>query len=39
MQSIGYYLQSFVGLTFDTLAFSCEEGEVWHAAWTTFYWG
>lgn len=39
VQSIGNYFQNVVGLTFNTLAFSGEEGEAWQAAWTTFYWG
>lgn len=39
VQSLGHYLQNVVGLTFNTLAFSGAEGEVWQAAWTTFYWG
>ncbi|TKV25715.1 BCCT family transporter [Arthrobacter sp. NamB2] len=39
VQSIGNYLQNVVGLTFNTLAFSGEEGEAWQASWTTFYWG
>ncbi|MFU8946461.1 BCCT family transporter [Mycetocola zhadangensis] len=39
VQSIGAYLQSFIGLSFNTGAFSGEAGETWQAAWTTFYWG
>jgi choline/glycine/proline betaine transport protein len=39
VQSIGNYLQNFVGLTFTVSAFAGAEGEEWQAAWTTFYWG
>lgn len=39
VQSIGAYLQNFVGLSFTVSAFQGEAGEQWQAAWTSFYWG
>ena len=39
VQSIGQYLQGFVGLAFDTSAFAGKAGQEWQGAWTTFYWG
>ncbi|BDZ50274.1 choline transporter [Frondihabitans sucicola] len=39
VQTIGDYLQNFVGLAFDVSAFSGARGEAWQGAWTTFYWG
>lgn len=39
VQSIGVYLASVLPLTFNVSAFAGEEGELWQAAWTTFYWG
>jgi len=39
VQSIGYYVQNFVGLSFNVSAFQGAEGEQWQAAWTSFYWG
>ncbi len=39
VQSIGTYVQNFIGLSFNVGAFSGAEGEAWQAAWTTFYWG
>jgi len=39
VQSIGTYLQNFVGLSFTVSAFSGEAGEAWQGLWTTFYWG
>lgn len=39
VQSIGTYLQNFIGLTFTVSAFAGAEGEQWQASWTTFYWG
>ena len=39
VQSIGNYLQEFLGLAFTVSAFAGSEGEQWQAAWTTFYWG
>jgi choline/glycine/proline betaine transport protein len=38
VQSIGLYLQNFVGLSFTVNAFAGAEGEAWQGAWTTFYW-
>lgn len=39
VQSIGAYLQDFLGLAFTVSAFTGAEGEAWQASWTTFYWG
>ncbi len=39
VQSIGGYIQNYVGLSFTVSAFQGSAGEVWQAAWTSFYWG
>ncbi|GAB3544429.1 BCCT family transporter [Arthrobacter tumbae] len=39
VQSFGGYLQSVVGLSFDSSAFAGEAGRDWQGAWTIFYWG
>lgn len=39
VQSIGGYIQNFVGLSFTVSAFQGQAGEEWQAAWTSFYWG
>lgn len=39
VQNFGDYLTNVLRLTFDVSAYRGEEGEVWQAAWTTFYWG
>ncbi|WP_243697076.1 BCCT family transporter [Labedella endophytica] len=39
VQSIGTYLQSFVGLSFSVSAYAGAEGEAWQGSWSTFYWG
>lgn len=39
VQSIGAYVQSFVGLSFNVSAFQGDAGAAWQAGWTTFYWG
>lgn len=39
VQSLGSYVQNFVGLSFNTGAFQGTEGEEWQASWTSFYWG
>lgn len=39
VQSIGAYIQDFVGLSFTVSAFQGEAGEAWQATWTSFYWG
>lgn len=39
VQSIGNYIQNFVGLSFTTSAYSGEDGVAWQGAWTAFYWG
>lgn len=39
VQSIGNYIQNFIGLSFNVSAFQGEAGEAWQASWTSFYWG
>ncbi len=39
VQSIGSYIQNFIGLSFNVSAFQGAAGEEWQASWTTFYWG
>ncbi|WP_353988627.1 BCCT family transporter [Ruicaihuangia caeni] len=39
VQSIGNYIQNFVGLAFNVSAFQGAAGEAWQASWTSFYWG
>ena len=39
VQAFGNYLQSVVGLSFDSSAFAGQEGRDWQASWTIFYWG
>lgn len=39
VQSIGGYIQNFVGLSFTVSAFQGPAGEAWQATWTSFYWG
>ncbi|MBB2976436.1 choline/glycine/proline betaine transport protein [Microbacterium endophyticum] len=39
VQSIGNYIQGFVGLSFNVSAFAGDAGESWQASWTSFYWG
>ncbi|MBD8868067.1 BCCT family transporter [Nocardioides sp. MJB4] len=39
VQSLGVYLSEVLSLTFDTSAYTGEDGQAWQAAWTTFYWG
>ncbi|PTL71466.1 choline transporter [Rathayibacter caricis DSM 15933] len=39
VQSIGNYLQNFLGLSFTVSAFAGADGEAWQGSWTTFYWG
>lgn len=39
VQSIGYYVQNFVGLSFNVSAFQGAAGEEWQSQWTSFYWG
>ena len=39
VQSIGNYIQNFVGLSFNVSAFQGSAGESWQASWTSFYWG
>ena len=39
VQSIGAYLQDYIGLSFSVSAFQGQAGQEWQAAWTAFYWG
>ncbi len=39
VQSIGNYVQNFIGLSFNVSAFQGAAGEQWQAGWTSFYWG
>ncbi|GLI27813.1 choline transporter [Agromyces rhizosphaerae] len=39
VQSIGAYIQNFIGMSFNVSAFQGEAGELWQAGWTSFYWG
>jgi len=39
VQSIGTYIQNFIGLSFNVSAFQGAAGEAWQASWTSFYWG
>lgn len=39
VQSIGSYLQNFIGMAFSVSAFQGEDGNIWQGTWTTFYWG
>ncbi len=39
VSNIGFYLQNFLQLAFQTLPFRGEEGATWINGWTTFYWG
>ncbi|SBS72623.1 BCCT family transporter [uncultured Microbacterium sp.] len=39
VQSIGAYLQNYIGLSFTVSAFQGAAGQEWQAAWTSFYWG
>ncbi|MCI2959216.1 BCCT family transporter [Agromyces atrinae] len=39
VQSLGNYIQNFIGLSFTVNAFTGAEGEAWQASWTSFYWG
>ncbi|MBN9211984.1 MAG: choline transporter [Microbacterium sp. 71-36] len=39
VQSIGNYIQNFVGLSFTTSAYAGDAGVAWQGAWTAFYWG
>ncbi len=38
VQSIGGYIQDFVGISFTVSAFQGTLGEAWQAQWTSFYW-
>ncbi|GAB3346139.1 glycine betaine uptake BCCT transporter [Modestobacter lapidis] len=37
-ESIGNYLQNFLTMSFNSGAFTSEEGEDWLQSWTIFYW-
>ena len=39
VSNIGFYLQNFLQLAFQTLPFRGEDGGKWLGSWTTFYWG
>lgn len=39
VQSIGHYLQNWLGMSTDTSAFTGQAGSDWQASWSTFYWG
>lgn len=39
VQSIGAYLQDYIGLSFSVSAFQGVPGQEWQASWTAFYWG
>ncbi|WES63481.1 BCCT family transporter [Microbacter sp. GSS18] len=39
VQSMGYYIQNYVALSFNVNAWQGEAGEIWEAGWTAFYWG
>lgn len=39
VQSVGAYIQDFIGLSFTVSALQGTAGEEWQAAWTSFYWG
>lgn len=39
VQSIGAYIQNFIGLSFSVSAFQGALGQEWQGAWTSFYWG
>lgn len=39
VQSIGNYIQNFVGLSFTVSAYTGDAGVAWQGAWTAFYWG
>lgn len=39
VQSIGAYIQNFVGMSFSVSAFQGVAGEEWQAEWSSFYWG
>ncbi|WP_245866962.1 BCCT family transporter [Serinibacter salmoneus] len=39
VQSMGFYLQNVLRMTFDTTAFQGDAGLAWQSGWTIFYWG
>lgn len=39
VQSLGNYIQNFIGLSFNVSAFTGKAGEAWQASWTSFFWG
>ena len=39
VQNLGGYFSNVLRLSFDTSAFSGNDGQVWQSSWTTFYWG
>lgn len=38
VQSLGNYLQNFLGMSFTVSAFQSQPGEIWQGSWTSFYW-
>ena len=39
VESFGAYISNVAGMSFDTQAFTGQEGQDWSSAWTLFYWG
>lgn len=39
IESIGAFLQGYIGQSFQLLAYGGEEGAAWKQDWTVFYWG
>ena len=39
IESVGAFLQSYVGLSFEMLAYDGDAGADWKQSWTVFYWG
>ncbi|RII41282.1 BCCT family transporter [Galactobacter valiniphilus] len=39
VQSVGHYLQNWLGMSTDASAFAGADGAAWQASWSTFYWG
>ncbi len=39
VQNIGAYVQGFIGLSFRTMPYQGDQGQLWLDSWTTYYWG
>ncbi|WP_304502183.1 BCCT family transporter [Brachybacterium sp. FME24] len=39
VSNIGFYMQNFLQLSFQTMPFLGDDGGTWLSSWTTFYWG